>query len=131
VTALARHHAHPQAPPSGPGAPAEAPSADVPPSDAPAASRFRRAVRLPFLALIRAYQLVISPWTPPSCRFYPSCSQYALIAIERHGVLRGGWLALRRLGRCHPWTRGGVDHVPPARRRGAGRPTPSTPTRGA
>jgi uncharacterized protein len=95
------------------------------------AGPFRRAVRLPFVALIRVYQLVISPWTPPSCRFYPSCSQYALIAIERHGVLRGGWLAVRRLGRCHPWTRGGVDHVPPARQRDSAHTAPSTPTRGA
>jgi putative membrane protein insertion efficiency factor len=65
--------------------------------------------------LVRGYQLVISPWTPPSCRYYPSCSQYALVALERHGALRGSWLALRRLGRCHPWTAGGVDDVPPAR----------------
>ena len=90
-----------------------------------------RAVRIPAVALIRAYQLVISPWTSPSCRYYPSCSQYALIAIERHGLLRGGWLALRRLGRCHPWTPGGVDHVPPARRRDAVRPVPSTRNQGA
>ena len=81
--------------------------------------------------LIRVYQLVISPWTAPSCRYYPSCSQYALIAIERHGLLRGGWLALRRLGRCHPWTPGGVDHVPPVRSRGAAAATPPTPSRGA
>ncbi len=80
---------------------------------------FRRAVRLPFVALIRFYQLAISPWTASSCRYYPSCSQYALIAIQRHGVLRGGWLAIRRLGRCHPWTPGGVDHVPPRRGQGA------------
>lgn len=65
--------------------------------------------------LVRFYQLAISPWTPPSCRYYPSCSQYALIALERHGALRGTWLAVRRLARCHPWTAGGVDDVPPAR----------------
>ena len=64
--------------------------------------------------LVRGYQLVISPWTPPSCRYYPSCSQYALVALERHGALRGSWIALRRLARCHPWTAGGVDDVPPA-----------------
>jgi len=79
----------------------------------------RRAARSPFVALIRFYQLTISPWTASSCRYYPSCSQYALIAIQRHGVLRGGGLALRRLGRCHPWTAGGVDHVPPTRGQGA------------
>ena len=107
--------------------------ADLRPSSAErsAVSRVRRVVRWPFVALIRFYQLAISPWTASSCRFYPSCSQYALIAIERHGILRGGWLAVRRLGRCHPWTPGGVDHVPPARHRDAALPTPSTPTRGA
>jgi putative membrane protein insertion efficiency factor len=75
-----------------------------------------RVTRLPALAAvlaIRLYQRVISPWTPPSCRYYPSCSQYALVAIQRHGLLRGGWLAVRRLARCHPWAKGGVDHVPP------------------
>lgn len=65
--------------------------------------------------LVRGYQLVISPWTPQSCRYYPSCSQYALVALERHGAARGSWLALRRLARCHPWCEGGVDDVPPAR----------------
>ncbi|MFV0464175.1 MAG: membrane protein insertion efficiency factor YidD [Nostocoides sp.] len=49
---------------------------------------------------------------PPTCRFYPSCSTYAMTALERFGVLRGSWLALRRLGRCNPWNPGGVDHVP-------------------
>ncbi|MGZ4749428.1 MAG: membrane protein insertion efficiency factor YidD [Oryzihumus sp.] len=80
-----------------------------------ASTRVRRLGRLPVLLALRFYQRVISPWTAPSCRYYPSCSQYAVVAIERHGVVRGGWLALRRLGRCHPWTPGGVDHVPPAR----------------
>lgn len=78
----------------------------------------RGARRLParvLLALLRTYQLVVSPWTAPSCRYYPSCSQYAVIAVQRHGALRGGWLAIRRLARCHPWTPGGVDDVPPAR----------------
>jgi uncharacterized protein len=68
---------------------------------------------------IRGYQRVISPWTAPSCRYYPSCSQYAVEAIRTHGVLHGGWLAVRRLGRCHPWTAGGVDHVPPRASAGA------------
>jgi uncharacterized protein len=77
-------------------------------------TRLRRAARWPVLLLIRFYQRVISPWTPPSCRYYPSCSQYAYVAVERHGLVRGGWLAVRRLGRCHPWAAGGVDHVPPA-----------------
>ena len=66
------------------------------------------------LGLIRAYQLVLSPMRPPTCRFYPSCSAYAITAIKRFGTLRGSWLALRRLLRCHPWNPGGVDHVPQA-----------------
>jgi putative membrane protein insertion efficiency factor len=53
--------------------------------------------------------------TPPSCRYYPSCSAYAVLALQRHGVLRGSWLAVRRLLRCHPWAAGGIDDVPPAR----------------
>jgi putative membrane protein insertion efficiency factor len=64
--------------------------------------------------LIRLYQWVISPLLPPACRFYPSCSEYARQAIERFGVLRGGWLALRRLARCHPFHPGGLDPVPAA-----------------
>lgn len=62
--------------------------------------------------LIRAYQLVISPVLPPACRFTPSCSRYALEAVTRHGALRGSWLALRRLARCHPFHPGGFDPVP-------------------
>lgn len=69
-------------------------------------------MRLLFVALIRLYQLLISPLLPPACRFYPTCSQYAMIAITDHGVLRGGWLAVTRLARCNPWHPGGVDLVP-------------------
>jgi putative membrane protein insertion efficiency factor len=65
------------------------------------------------IALIRLYQILISPLLPPACRFYPSCSHYAVDAIAQHGVLSGSWLALRRLARCHPWHPGGVDFVPP------------------
>ena len=78
----------------------------------------RSLMRLPGMALLGLlwlYQHVFSPLTPPTCRYYPSCSQYAVIAIRRHGALRGTWLAARRLLRCHPWTPGGVDDVPPAR----------------
>ncbi len=80
-------------------------------------ARFARAlVRLPrrlLVLLLRGYRAVISPLYGPTCRFYPSCSEYALIAVERHGVLRGGRLAGWRLVRCNPWNRGGVDTVPP------------------
>jgi uncharacterized protein len=63
-------------------------------------------------ALIRAYQLTLSPLLGPRCRFYPSCSQYALEAVGQYGARRGSWLALRRLARCHPWHAGGYDPVP-------------------
>ena len=63
-------------------------------------------------ALIRLYQQVLSPLLPPSCRYTPTCSAYALTSVERHGVIRGGWLALRRIARCHPWSPGGHDPVP-------------------
>ncbi len=62
--------------------------------------------------LIRMYQWVVSPMLGPVCRFHPSCSNYSLVAIQRFGVLRGTWLTLRRLGRCHPWHPGGLDPVP-------------------
>ena len=63
--------------------------------------------------LIRLYQWTLSPLLGPTkCRFHPSCSAYALESVERFGVLRGGWLALRRIGRCHPWAEGGPDPVP-------------------
>jgi uncharacterized protein len=64
---------------------------------------------------IRVYQLLVSPLLGPRCRFYPSCSTYAVEALQRHGALRGSWLAVRRLARCHPWNPGGPDPVPPAR----------------
>lgn len=66
------------------------------------------------ILVLRGYQLAISPWLPRSCRFYPSCSQYAMDAVGRFGVRRGGWLALRRLSRCHPFHAGGYDPVPEA-----------------
>jgi hypothetical protein len=62
---------------------------------------------------IRGYQYALSPLIGPACRFYPSCSQYALEALSRFGVLRGGWLSVRRLARCHPFHPGGYDPVPP------------------
>ena len=65
------------------------------------------------VAIIRLYRYVISPWSPRACRYAPSCSAYAIEALERHGCLRGGWLALRRIGRCHPLGGHGYDPVPP------------------
>ncbi len=62
--------------------------------------------------LIRLYQLAVSPLLGPRCRFYPSCSNYALEAIRRFGVARGSWLAAKRIARCHPWHPGGIDPVP-------------------
>lgn len=69
-------------------------------------------MRAVLIALIRAYQWLISPWLGHHCRFYPSCSEYARQAIERYGVWRGVWLAICRLLCCHPWHPGGVDLVP-------------------
>lgn len=63
-----------------------------------------------------SYRTLISPLYGQVCRFFPSCSAYALEAVQVHGAVRGSWLAARRLGRCHPWTDGGVDPVPPGRR---------------
>ncbi len=87
--------------------------------------------------LVRGYRTVLSPLLPPRCRFAPTCSQYALEALEVHGAGRGSWLALRRLARCHPFHPGGHDPVPPRRHAadlplvsddgcGADRATPTT-----
>ena len=62
--------------------------------------------------IIKAYQKVISPLTPPSCRFYPTCSHYGIEAIDTHGALKGSWLAARRISKCHPFHEGGFDPVP-------------------
>jgi putative membrane protein insertion efficiency factor len=62
--------------------------------------------------LISVYQYAISPFLGNNCRFHPTCSCYAQQAISRHGVVRGGWLSLRRISRCHPWHEGGIDPVP-------------------
>lgn len=80
--------------------------------------------------LVRAYQLLLSPVLPPSCRFTPSCSAYAIEALVRHGAVRGSWLALRRIGRCHPWNDGGYDPVPEPKCTAAGdHAPPSAPDR--
>ncbi len=65
-----------------------------------------------FIGLIKFYQYSISPLTQPSCRYTPTCSQYALEAIKKHGPLKGGWLALKRILSCHPWGGHGYDPVP-------------------
>lgn len=65
-----------------------------------------------FALPVRAYRLVISPMLGSNCRFQPSCSVYALEALDRHGAVKGGWLALRRITRCHPWGGSGIDDVP-------------------
>jgi putative membrane protein insertion efficiency factor len=69
-------------------------------------------MRYLLMGLIRFYQLTLSRALPPSCRFYPSCSQYAYEAISRYGIARGGWLGLKRLARCQPFHPGGYDPVP-------------------
>jgi hypothetical protein len=82
----------------------------------------RTAAAWALITLLRGYQRFVSPLLGPSCRFYPSCSAYALEAVQLHGALRGSWLAARRLSRCHPFHAGGLDPVPPrrdARRAGA------------
>ena len=77
----------------------------------------RRLLSLPLLALLWVYQKLISPVLPAACRYYPSCSQYAVEAVRIHGPLVGPWLALKRLLRCHPWAPGGPDEVPAPRKR--------------
>lgn len=66
----------------------------------------------PLIWLVRGYQLLISPFVPPSCRFHPTCSHYAIEALNKHGAVKGLWLAVRRIARCHPWHPGGHDPVP-------------------
>ena len=65
-----------------------------------------------FISIIRFYQVVISPIKPPSCRFYPTCSHYGLEAVNRFGALKGGWLTVKRILKCHPFHPGGIDPVP-------------------
>jgi len=70
-------------------------------------------VKTLLILLVRGYQIVLSPWIGQSCRFTPTCSTYAIDALKEHGALRGSWMAIRRIGRCHPWHEGGHDPVPP------------------
>ncbi|MDW0116043.1 membrane protein insertion efficiency factor YidD [Sporosarcina thermotolerans] len=64
------------------------------------------------IGLIKIYQKIISPLTPPTCRFYPTCSHYGVEAIQKHGAMKGSWLAIRRISKCHPFHEGGFDPVP-------------------
>ncbi len=72
----------------------------------------KRILTAPFLLLIKGYQIFVSPFLRPACRFYPTCSAYAYEALCRHGIIRGGALAFRRILKCHPFHPGGVDPVP-------------------
>ncbi len=72
-------------------------------------------MRVLILSLLRGYRYLLSPLLGQHCRFHPTCSVYAIEAVERYGAVRGGWLALKRVGKCHPWHPGGVDPVPDAK----------------
>ena len=76
------------------------------------AETIKRIIVFPFILLIRIYQYVISPAMGPKCRYTPSCSQYAVTALQKHGILKGGWLAIRRISSCRPGGGEGYDPVP-------------------
>lgn len=75
-------------------------------------SALKRLLALPLLALVKFYQYCISPYTPPACRYTPTCSQYAVEALKKYGPIKGSWLTIKRLLRCHPWGGSGYDPVP-------------------
>lgn len=72
----------------------------------------KKIIQFPFMLLIRLYQVVISPLTPATCRFEPTCSHYSAEAIQKHGVFKGIWLSVKRISKCHPWGKSGYDPVP-------------------
>ncbi len=76
------------------------------------ANAVSKALAWPLIQLLRFYRLVISPWLGSNCRFDPTCSSYAIEALQVHGIFKGTWLAVRRIGRCHPWGGSGYDPVP-------------------
>ena len=86
------------------------------------ASALSRALSWPLIGLVRLYRVAISPWLGMNCRFQPSCSEYAIEALQIHGVFRGSWLAAKRIGRCHPWGGSGYDPVPDDKHDGPGSP---------
>jgi hypothetical protein len=77
------------------------------------ANAVSKALAWPLIQLLRFYRLAISPWLGGNCRFDPTCSSYAIEALQVHGIFKGTWLAIRRIGRCHPWGGSGYDPVPP------------------
>jgi len=74
--------------------------------------KFFHLLAIPFIVVIKIYQVLISPLFPPSCRFIPTCSQYSVEALRKYGILKGGWLSIKRILRCHPWGGSGYDPVP-------------------
>jgi hypothetical protein len=97
------------------GAGPDTPESDPSPRSAARPRGGRGLAAALLIAPIRFYRFFLSPWIGRQCRFTPTCSAYAIEAIERHGAWRGFWLAARRIGRCHPWSPGGLDPVPPSR----------------
>jgi len=73
---------------------------------------FKKIIIAPFVFLVRFYQAAISPFTPGVCRYSPTCSHYTIEALQKHGLLKGGWLSIKRIGSCHPWGGSGYDPVP-------------------
>jgi len=72
----------------------------------------KKILTFPFIVLVRFYQVAISPYTPASCRYNPTCSHYTVEALKKHGLFYGGWLSIKRIFSCHPWSDGGYDPVP-------------------
>lgn len=75
-------------------------------------SKIKQVLIFPFVFLVRIYQIVISPLTPATCRYEPTCSTYTLQALKKHGLFKGGWLSLKRIASCNPWGKTGYDPVP-------------------
>ena len=75
-------------------------------------SKIKQVLIFPFVFLVRFYQIVISPLTPATCRYEPTCSTYTLQALKKHGLFKGGWLSLKRIASCNPWGKTGYDPVP-------------------